>query len=200
MKDEADNITIDAFTAPAVQSHYQALRPYTGNIVSGNRWAGSKTPDAIRQQWATPDWMFNYLNKRYGEFTVDAAASENNKKCERFFSEKDDALKQEISRGEKVFLNPPFGDIEPWILWVIDQVKRNKCSFTVVLPHDISTRWARMAVINSSEIIHVISDGVHSGRVSFLHPVTGVPMGGNNKGTMICHFNHESACAKNVIS
>jgi phage N-6-adenine-methyltransferase len=47
-------------------------------------------------------------------FTLDVAASEENHLCERFFSLQENGLKQSWA-GERVWCNPPFSDLAPWI-------------------------------------------------------------------------------------
>lgn len=47
-------------------------------------------------------------------FTVDACATPGNAKCARFWTEAQNGLEQDW-RGERVFLNPPYGrEIYPW--------------------------------------------------------------------------------------
>lgn len=55
---------------------------------------------------ATPPEVFGPLNERFG-FTVDAAASPHNAKCERFWTVSDDGLAQPWA-AERVFCNPPY--------------------------------------------------------------------------------------------
>lgn len=60
--------------------------------------------------WETPQTLFDQLNAEFG-FTLDAAASDTNHKCERYFTKKDDGLRQDW-QGETVFCNPPYGNKE----------------------------------------------------------------------------------------
>lgn len=46
-------------------------------------------------------------------FTIDAAASPLNARLSRFWTADDDALTKDW-RGERVWCNPPYSDIEPW--------------------------------------------------------------------------------------
>lgn len=59
-----------------------------------------------RQDYETPQALFDKLNQRYG-FTIDAAASPENAKLDRYWTEEDDALTKSWS-GERVFVNPPY--------------------------------------------------------------------------------------------
>lgn len=57
--------------------------------------------------------FFGPLNDKH-HFTIDVAASAHNTKCERFYSVEDDGLAQSWS-GERVWCNPPYSDIRPWV-------------------------------------------------------------------------------------
>lgn len=57
--------------------------------------------------------VFEPLNERF-RFTVDVAAHAGNAKLPRFFSIEDDGLAQSWA-GERVWCNPPYSLIEPWV-------------------------------------------------------------------------------------
>lgn len=59
-----------------------------------------------REDWTTPQNLFDELNAEF-HFTLDAAASPDNAKCERFFTAEQNALRQNWG-GETVFCNPPY--------------------------------------------------------------------------------------------
>lgn len=60
----------------------------------------------------TPE-VFEPLHARFG-FTVDVAAAAHNAKLPRFYSIEDDGLAQSWA-GERVWCNPPYSKIEPWV-------------------------------------------------------------------------------------
>ena len=39
-------------------------------------------------EWETPEWLFKKLDKKYGPFTLDPAATKENKKCDKWFRNK----------------------------------------------------------------------------------------------------------------
>ncbi len=65
-------------------------------------------------EWGTPRDLFDHLDERYGPFTVDAAASDANHLCARFWTRADDGLAQGWS-GEIVWCNPPYSQARKWI-------------------------------------------------------------------------------------
>jgi phage N-6-adenine-methyltransferase len=62
---------------------------------------------------ALPISDFAELDKRF-RFTVDVASSDDNAKCQRHFTVIDDGCSQSWS-GERVYCNPPYSLIFPWI-------------------------------------------------------------------------------------
>lgn len=66
-----------------------------------------------KDYWETPQSYFDELNDRF-HFTLDAAASEDNHKCDRYYTAASDGLAQDWS-GETVFCNPPYGNAETGI-------------------------------------------------------------------------------------
>jgi len=62
---------------------------------------------------ATSPELFDALNARFG-FTLDVAAAAHNAKCARYFSVEDNGLMQSWA-GERVWCNPPYSDIRPWV-------------------------------------------------------------------------------------
>jgi phage N-6-adenine-methyltransferase len=57
-------------------------------------------------EWATPQPLFDALNSEF-KFTLDAAATSENAKCPRFYTQHDSGLDHSWE-GERVFVNPPY--------------------------------------------------------------------------------------------
>ena len=65
-------------------------------------------------EWSTPQSFFDELNKEF-KFTIDVAATKENTKCIKFFTEKEDGLKQSWD-NETVWCNPPYGrTLKNWV-------------------------------------------------------------------------------------
>lgn len=61
----------------------------------------------------TDQAFFDALSERFGGFTLDVAASENNAKCARFYTVEDNGLDQRWTGA--VWCNPPYSDLRSWI-------------------------------------------------------------------------------------
>jgi phage N-6-adenine-methyltransferase len=61
----------------------------------------------------TPRDLFDPLHEEF-EFTLDAAASTDNALLERFYDRETDGLTSSWY-GERVWCNPPYSDIRPWV-------------------------------------------------------------------------------------
>ena len=103
-----------------------------------------------RDDWATPQATFNKLNAEF-RFTLDAAASDTNHKCKRYYTEKQDGLIQNWKQ-ETVFLNPPYGrTIGDWM----QKAYLSSCQGAVVValvPSRTDTRWWHAYVQNKAEV------------------------------------------------
>lgn len=90
--------------------------------------------------WETPHDLFDRYNSRY-HFNLDAAASEDNKKCDKFFSVADDGLSQDWS-GCNVWMNPPYGrEIGRWVQKAYEESQKPNTIVVCLLPARVDTRW-----------------------------------------------------------
>lgn len=90
--------------------------------------------------WATPQDLFDSLNKRYS-LDLDVCASLENHKCPRYFDKEQDALKQ-IWTG-RFWMNPPYGrQIGKWTRKAVNEVKHGNAEMGVLLlPARVDTKW-----------------------------------------------------------
>lgn len=64
--------------------------------------------------WATPQDLFDALDAEF-HFTLDPCSSEQNHKCDRYFTKEDNGLLHDWG-GESVFCNPPYGkEMYKWV-------------------------------------------------------------------------------------
>lgn len=201
MKDIEDISTIDfaetgcSFTreALAVSGYYSAVKTPTCKEISGRRYKGTNTPDAVRDLWSTSREVIAYMEGRYGKYDLDAAASEDNKVCEKFYSQETNCLKRWWGKNKHVWLNPPYSRPDAFVKKAIEQMEHGN-QIDMLLPADNSTAWFTEARRNAAEIIWIEGDLYHdldgteysrSGRLAFISGETGKPVDGNNKGSVI---------------
>lgn len=70
-------------------------------------------PKSTVDDRATTPEVFDPLHQRYG-FTIDVAAEPHNAKLPRFYTPEQDGLEQSWA-GERVWCNPPYSAIGPWV-------------------------------------------------------------------------------------
>jgi phage N-6-adenine-methyltransferase len=68
---------------------------------------------AKKDEWTTPQDLYDELDAEFG-FTVDVAATAENAKCARYYDKKSNGLAQSWQR-EVAFCNPPYSRSAPWI-------------------------------------------------------------------------------------
>jgi site-specific DNA-methyltransferase (adenine-specific) len=121
---------------------------------------------AQRQDWATPWPLFRLINAEFN-FTLDAAASSENAKCERYLTELEDGLAQSWA-GERVFINPPYGKAAPeWVKKAYWETASG-CELVVclVVPRT-DTEWWHRYTQHANEVRFL------KGRVAFEDPTSG---------------------------
>lgn len=107
-----------------------------------------------KQNYGTPYWLLNVLHKAYS-FTVDACADSENAKLPRYWTEEIDGLAQSWA-GERVFCNPPFENVLPWVEKAILETSQNACQLALILcNNDCSTSWWGHGFANSSQRIFI---------------------------------------------
>ena len=101
--------------------------------------------------WATPQIFFDTLNEEF-EFTLDPCATDENAKCERYFTKEIDGLLQNW-QGESVFCNPPYGkDISKWVKKCSDEARKPNTKVVALLPARTDTRWFHQYICRKAEI------------------------------------------------
>lgn len=92
--------------------------------------------------WGTPAWLYDLLNKNFGPFTVDTCAdAENSKVPGSFFDIAADGLKQTWTG--KCWCNPPYSGVTDWVKKAYDSVYVAKTAERAVLlvANRTETEW-----------------------------------------------------------
>lgn len=101
-------------------------------------------------EWETPDDVFNNLNNEFN-FTLDAAASDANHKCPRYYTIEDDALSRSWG-GEVVFLNPPYSQIKEWVKKAYYEHLQPKTTIVLLIPARTDTKYFHKYIYHRCEI------------------------------------------------
>lgn len=80
----------------------------------------------------TPGKVFLPLHEEF-MFTIDVAASASNAKLPRFYTREDDGLAQRWEH-ERVWCNPPFSAIEPWVAKAWQEMHAGCACVVMLLP------------------------------------------------------------------
>ena len=101
-------------------------------------------------EWATPKYFFEELNKEFN-FTLDPCATKENAKCNKYFTEKENGLLQDWS-GEVVFCNPPYGrKICDWVEKCYNENK-NGATIVMLIPARTDTTYFHKYIYQQHEI------------------------------------------------
>jgi len=90
-----------------------------------------------KQDWETPDELFEPLDDEFG-FTLDVCATPENAKCPQFFTERDDGLSQKWHGV--CWMNPPFGEQGKWVKKAY-QSSLEGAIVVCLLPARTNTNW-----------------------------------------------------------
>jgi phage N-6-adenine-methyltransferase len=102
--------------------------------------AGGAAQTSNKDDWGTPRDLFKHIDDVW-HFTVDAAASDANALCERYWTKDDDGLAQNW-HGERVWCNPPYGrNIGEWVKKAHDAARDGKTIVVLLVPARTDTRW-----------------------------------------------------------
>lgn len=122
-----------------------------------------------RQDWETPPQLMRAIECKFnGSFTLDGAASVENAKAPRFYTEEMNAFLQD-PREEYIWCNPPYKTLAPWIELFARWAQHN--TLLVLLPAATDTEWFGRLVDTASEIYLL------EGRVQFVGTTSSNPSG-----------------------
>ena len=111
-------------------------------------------------EWETPQELFDELNQQY-RFTLDPASSDENAKCAKHYTRKENGLAQDWG-GERVFCNPPYGrEVADWVAKCKAEAEKPNTLVVALLAARTDTRWFHENVYGFARIVFL------RGRVRF---------------------------------
>ena len=87
----------------------------------------------------TPTKVFAPLNAEF-QFTLDPCATAESAKCAKFYTKVQNGLKQSWA-NERVFLNMPYSNIEPWLEKTRQELKAGCPLVVALLPAWTDRKW-----------------------------------------------------------
>ena len=127
-------------------------------------------------EWETPLAFYSQLNDEFN-FTLDPCATEENHKCKRFYTKKQDGLSQSWE-NEVVFCNPPYGrEIYKWVKKASEESRNNNALVVMLIPARTDTKWFHEYIYNKIDIRFL------PGRLKFGNAINPAPF-----PCMICIF------------
>lgn len=114
-----------------------------------------------RDDWETPQPLFNYLNDKFN-FQLDAAATAANSKCVNYFDQEIDALKQSWRlKNGAVFCNPPYSLAREFTRYAITQL--HQTPICLLLPVRSDRLWFQEVMHMPETKVCWITGRVHFG-------------------------------------
>lgn len=98
-------------------------------------------------QWATPQWFFDELDKEFN-FNLDPCANSTNHKCDRYFTKEQNGLEMDWG-GCTVYCNPPYGrEIGKWV----KKAAESGTTVVMLLPARTDTKWFHEYIYGKAEV------------------------------------------------
>lgn len=124
-----------------------------------NRPGGSTDGDlspcfmCASEEWTTPPQVFASLSAEFGPFDLDAAATDENALCPRYYTSEEDGLRQPWDG--RVWVNPPYGrGVGVWLEKAARSTRPDGPASVVVLllPSRTDTEWFHRWIPQASEV------------------------------------------------
>lgn len=110
-------------------------------------------------EWYTPQGVFDELDKEF-DFNLDPCATDENHKCEEYYTKEKDGLSQNWG-GKRVFCNPPYSQIDKWVEKAHDEGVKDNTVVVLLIPSRTDTRYFHNYIYQRAEIRFV------KGRIKF---------------------------------
>jgi len=106
-----------------------------------------------KEDWETPGNFFNSLNEKY-HFKWDLAASNDNAKCNNYFTHDDNSLEQNWGGLDgNLFVNPPYGrELKLWVKKASETHLKNGQYLVMLIPSRTDTSYWHDYIFDHAEI------------------------------------------------
>ena len=132
-----------------------AITHYDENAKEGDLMNTAVMFSSKTDLWATPQEFYDKLNAEF-QFTLDPCATSQNAKCEKYYTKKEDGLKQNW-QGETVFCNPPYGRvIKDWVKKCYEESRKENTTVVMLIPARTDTNYFHDYIYNKAKEIRFI--------------------------------------------
>ena len=108
-------------------------------------------PPSITVEWETPIDFYNALDNEFN-FNLDPCATDDNHKCNKYFTKADNGLIQSWG-GYRVYCNPPYGrELTAWVEKAYNEAQKNNTLIVMLLPVRTDTKWFHNFIYHKAEI------------------------------------------------
>ncbi len=126
------------------------------------------------QNWGTPPEFLRAVRRFLGinNFSLDVAAAHENATADRYITEGTDALAEDIlwdSQKGWNWLNPPYGNIRPWVEKAKEQARVYGHRTAVLVPASVGSNWWKDHVDQDADVYFL------NGRITFVGAGTPYP-------------------------
>lgn len=101
-----------------------------------------------KQDWTTPQYIYDQLNKEFA-FVTDVASSEENHKAPNYFTKEDSGLDKQWKGS--CFMNPPYDEIDKWIKKAYEE-SLHGTTVVALIPSRTDTKYFHNYCMKASEI------------------------------------------------
>ena len=130
-------------------------------------------------EWSTPADLYNELDQEF-HFEYDLCATPQNAKAEKYYTKKEDGLKQEW-KGT-CFANPPYGrGLNQWVEKAYNTAMSGEATTVMLLPVRSDTAWFHDFCLKSNDIRYI------RGRLKFSDSQSSAPF-----SSMVVTFSKET--------
>ena len=101
-------------------------------------------------EWETPQQIFEQLDAEF-RFNLDACATADNHKCEKYFTKEEDGLSKKWG-GYSVWCNPPYSNIKDWAKKCYEEGHKPNTTVVMLIPSRTDTKWWHNYIQYKSEV------------------------------------------------
>lgn len=101
-------------------------------------------------EWATPQDLFDELDREFG-FNLDPCADDHNHKCAEYYTILQDGLSKDWG-GRRVFCNPPYSKIAQWVEKAYREGTKDNTVVVLLIPARVDTKYFHNFINHRAEI------------------------------------------------